>query len=221
MRVLLFAVLCVFHPVISVAEDGGRYTGQPTGQYVAVALRMASDVASEPIGADVHGLLGQVVSFDEPMVWLDGQPFDKSFEVLPIVPVVNLREPNLSDIMILPPDIEGIENCWKMAATVIEMEGKGIDMILRVDRRVLVVPVANSSAYLLLEKPLFPDEIERLQAVLKDMKFYDGEITGTMDAATRAGVSGYADYRGAEYRFIDTVITENLLAGLDVLRPDP
>lgn len=221
MRFLFLCFVLILQPNVTMAKDGNNYLDALTGQYVAVALRMASDVASEPLPLEYNDLIGQIVSFDAPMVWLDGENFDKSFEVDPIVAIANLRDPNLSDVMISPPDIEGVENCWKIATTVIEFDGKGVAMFLRIDRRVLLLTVANSAAYLILEKPLFPDEVERLQFALKDMKFYDGEITGIMDAATRAGVAGYADYRGAEYRFADAVITENLLTGLGVLRPDP
>ncbi|MBL4874362.1 MAG: hypothetical protein JKY41_13505 [Rhodobacteraceae bacterium] len=220
MRAFMVFILMIIQPTIAAAECDDNYFDQPTGQFVARTLRMASDVESPPMGSELQALIGQVVSFDEPMVWLDGQAFDASFQIETLVAIVNLQDPILSDIMVRPPDIAGVKNCWRMAATMIEYQGNMVDVFMRVDRRVLVLPIENGAAYLMLEKPLYPDEISRLQEVLIDKGFYDGDINGSLDAETNASVSAFVESRGANYRFTNAMITENLLAGLNVLRPE-
>ena len=89
-----------------------------------------------------------------------------------------------------------------------------------IDDRVLVTSSLGGSFHLILAKPLNRDELKRLQAQLKDMKFYAGEITGEMDEATRTAVSLFAEYRGAKYQFKNAVITRNLLDKMNVLDND-
>jgi hypothetical protein len=91
-----------------------------------------------------------------------------------------------------------------------------VEMVM-IDRRVLVVPGGNGSLHMVLEKPLTRLQVADLQRQLRDMKFYEGEITGLMDPETRRHLARYAEYRGAAYAFGAVPITENLLDGMGIL----
>jgi len=220
MRKTFIAATLLFLPSDVFADCGSDYSVKPEGEFVVVAMRRASDVASPLLGEASDTLPGRVVSFDDPKIWLDGQPFDGTRYGTSDVAVVNVQDPNLSDIMILPPDIEGAKNCWLLNETQIVRDGKAIQTFLMVDRRVGIVPMENGALNVVLEKPLDPEEIARLQQLLAGMDYYQGELTGVMDDATRNATTVYAEYRGASFRFADPVISENLLSGLNVLHAD-
>lgn len=215
-RALFLILLLQLPTTLAQAEGGGDFSTVPEGEFVLVALRAASDVESTPMDGSVDSLIGKVVSFDEPVIWFDGTEIDEYFSVLPIVAVINMRESNLSDVMIRPPEVEGGEDYWLMNSLALKSDGMTFDIIMMIDRRVLVVPVHNDSLYAIFEKPLETEEVERLQDFLKKKGYYDGEITGEMDEETIIGVGFYADIRGAQYRFVRTAITENLLSGLGI-----
>jgi len=217
MRFLSLIAFFIFQQSPLFATDVFNDPIGPSGEFVVVALRMASDVESMPLGDTYENLLGQVVSFDEPKVWLDRQSFDGTRFVDTDVAVVDIRDPNLSDVTIPPLPIARVESRWIMEATQIVSEGKSVKTFLMVDRRVLIVPMANGALNVILEKPLDTQEIRRLQLLLKDTGNYNGDITGVMDQSTRVAIADYAEYRGAKFRFADPVISENLLAGLNVL----
>lgn len=85
------------------------------------------------------------------------------------------------------------------------------------DERVLIAPLDSGLAYLIFERPLSSAEIAKLQFQLKDMKFFSGSPTDSWGEDSLFGLSSYAEYRGSEYRFNRTAITENILDGLGVL----
>jgi len=202
--------------------DGRKSVSAPFGAYRVVALRNASDVATtSPPNAGAKWL-GQRVSFGEGrMTWLGGQSC-KLWSVREAAsPAIPLNDPNLSDLAIPPVESETSSGDRRVNVPVDLICQDGGERILAgfviIDARVLVASTATSTVNLILERPLTEKQVGKLQSRIKDMKFYDGKITGKLDRATLKGVAAYARYRGAAYRFFRTAITENLLDGLGVL----
>lgn len=186
------------------------------GNYVVVALRRASDVISSPkTDADAFSP-GDTVSFGETLTWLDGITCESWRAEVTGDVGFTIGDPNLSDLTVAPLDVSSGQSNNTRSIELL-CNGDHLTDITQVDSRVIVVQSPAGAMYAILEKPLDTGQIERLQFVLKDMKFYDGAITGEMDEATRRAVSYYADYRGAEYVFKNAAITENLLDGLQIL----
>ena len=79
----------------------------------------------------------------------------------------------------------------------VSCDGERMMDLVMVDRRVLVMGSANGAIHLVIEKPLRTDQIERFQARPKDMKFYHGETTGVLGAATRRPAASHARSPGA------------------------
>lgn len=193
----------------------------PNGSYVVRAIRRSSLVAStmdaEP---KIGDLLGATATFADSFSWIDDSRCDAWSAKEIRNELEALRDPILSDLAIeklAPPAHEVFAFSQTYEIYCGDNDLQPAARLVRIDDRVLVTMSPSGSFYLLLEKPLAEDEVRRLQQQLKSMKFYEGEITGQLDEQTRAAVAGYADYRGAEYRFKDAVITENLLDGLNVL----
>lgn len=194
------------------------------GDYRVVAIRSASGVESTAdTDADLVEWIGNKVSFGDSLQWVDGSScnnwFARKTEQFPL----NLADPNLSDLAIEPLSPPAYHVFAFAEAFDLYCDDSGsrhIGSLIRIDGRVLVTQSASGSTNLILERPLSPEQVGRLQEQLKDMKFYDGEITGELDEATVISVGFYAEYRGSEYRFLRTAITENLLDGLGVLDDD-
>ena len=91
--------------------------------------------------------------------------------------------------------------------------------ILQVDDRVVVIPWANGSHYLVAERPLSEEQTRRLQRALISMKFLSGLVSGIVDEPTVSAIRAWAAYRArAEvYAFYRPALTENLLDTLGVL----
>lgn len=194
----------------------------PFGEYQVVALRNAGDVSTvaEP-GAGAEWL-DQRVSFGEgQLTWLGGQTCELWSVREADFPAITLEDPVLSDLTIPPVDSttsSGDKRVNMPVDLICQDDGERIlGSFVIVDARVLVASAPPWTVNLILERPLTEKQVEKFQAQLKDMKFYDGEITGALDEATLRGIGFYADYRGSEYRFLRTAITENLLDGLGVL----
>ena len=216
---LLFALVLATQVMSPVAAEEG--VAAPNGEYVAMALRRSSTVRGTPNPDAGTEWLGQRVSFGDPLVWLNGVTCNRWAVQRDDSPAILPNDPNLSDLAVAPveaPTSTGDRRIGESAILICQDSGKKIvGNFLIVDARVLVASGPPGTVNVVLEKPLREEQVRRLQAKLKDMKFYSGEITGTLDKATRAAVSSYADYRGAEFRFANAAITENLLDGLDVL----
>lgn len=220
--ILLFSVLSLAALAISPVFAGDQKgLTTPDGEYVAIALRQSSYVQSTPNLGVGSEWLAQRVSFGDRLVWLDGVTCNRwSVEKIDFS-VIERRDPNLSDLTISPLKSRTTAQDRRVGiyANLICRDGgeKIIGDILIIDDRVLVASGRSWTVNVILEKPLRRDQVRKLQAQLKDMKFYSGAITRTVDVATRAAVSSYAEYRGAKYRFANTAITKNLLDGLNVL----
>lgn len=211
-------------PTSLAAEAQDEASLLPAGKYAVQAIRRSGAVQSTPDAEpNVGDLFGNEAVFGETFQWIDGTHC-KTWSTKKIPnDLVDLRDPNLSDLTI--DKLEPLGRDVTDLAQTFEINCEGDDAgpvttVMRVDDRIIVTVSASGSFYLILEKPLSEEQVVRLQRQLKVMKFYDGELSGVMDARTRAGVAGYADYRGARYRFKDAVISENLLDGLGVVETE-
>lgn len=192
------------------------------GVYEIVTVRNASDVAAtaSPM-SESDSPIGENISFSANQLSMSGLACD-SWEISEKTDsIVNLSDPNLADINVAPTDSPiSIGDQRIMEAYNYSCEGESFLNILQVDERVIVIPWANSSKYLIAETPLTTEQISQLQKQLKSMKFYEGEISGVLDTSTLSAVSAWAEYRGNNtdgYRFSRAAITENLLDALQVL----
>lgn len=204
------------------ALTGGQNTvPAPFGEYRVIALRNASGVESTA-DTDAHIVewIGRKVSFGDSLQWIDGSSCDSWFARKAERYPLDLADPNLSDLAIgqlFPPAYHVFAFAKALDLYCDENGSRRVGSLIWVDDRILVTHSASGSTNIILEKPLSPRQVSRLQEQLKDMKFYDGEITGELDQATLTSVGFFAEYRGSEYRFLRTAITENLLDGLGVL----
>lgn len=195
------------------------------GEYVIVDARMASDVAS-PLLSDFEAPIGESITFTQYGIEMDGANCDE-WRVNPlgeaILPIHG--DPNLVDLVLGPTDSPITSGDQQEHTGFVALcEEEEVFRIHKVDDRVLVMPTANSAVNLILERPLNELQIKAYQAQLKSMKFYDGDLTGTMDEATLRSSRYWFEYRA---RLDDTqpiperpAITENLLDALFVLN-DP
>lgn len=211
-------------PLVEPSEALANLSGF-AGEYVIVDARMASDVAS-PLLLDFEAPIGESISFTRNGVELDGAECDE-WRVNPVdeamLPVQS--DPNLIDLVLGPTDSPITSGDQQEHTGFVAIcEGEEVFRFHKVDDRVLVMPTANGAVNLILERPLGELQIKAYQAQLKSMKFYDGELTGTMDEATlRSSRYWYED----RARLDDAqpipgrpAITENLLDALFVLN-DP
>lgn len=202
-------------------EDSRSVVQAPFGEYRIVALRSASDVESTPTAdADIDDWIGRTVSFGETLQWINGSSCNNWFARKAEQPLLDLADPNLSDLGIEPLSPPAYHVFASAQAIDLYCNDNGlrpVGSLIWIDDRILVTHSPSGSTNVILEKPLSSRQVGRLQEQLKDMKFYHGEITGELDEATLRSVGFYAEYRGSEFRFFRTAITENLLDGLGVL----
>lgn len=222
--ILLFsALIMATHAPSTALADERDAVPAPSGEYKVVALRNASDVATTANPGAGRKWLDQRVSFGEgQLTWLGGKTCELWSVREADSPVLTLEDPNLSDLAI--PPVDSITSSGDKRVNVpvdLVCQDNGEEMLgsfVIIDARVLVASAPPWSVNFILEHPLTEDQVKKFQAQLKDMKFYDGEITGKLDEATLRSVGFYAEYRGSKYRFFRTAITENLLDGLGVLK---
>ena len=205
----------------SLADDQNLVLA-PSGEYQVVALRNTGDVATVANPGSGMEWIDQRVSFGEGrLIWLSGETCRLWSVREAKFSVITLEDPNLSDLVIPPLDSATSSDDKRINVPVdllCQDEGERIlGSFAIIDARVLVASVLNGTVNLILERPLTEQQVKKLQVQLKDMKFYEGKITGELDEATLGSVGFYAEYRGSAYRFFRTAITENLLDGLRVL----
>ena len=215
---LLFA--CTNPQISSASDDGGEPQFQLSGDFELITLRRASDVAGgvdDPSFNDAA--IGKKVSFGKTLSWFDGTSCSNWSLRAIDAPAVNLNDPNLADLIIdVDPGVLSENKKRDILNLEVNCDGAPIGTAVKLDDRVFVAPSPSGLTYAVFERPLLAVQIEALQRQLKDMKFYDGAITGKMDEATIASVSLYASYRGRyDVTFKRSAITENLLFDLDVV----
>lgn len=192
-----------------------------SGQYELVDVRRASDVAGGPIEESTIRLIGSTASFGEKFDFpgLDGCT-SWSVKAASEIPL-DENDPVLSDTQIAP--IDGDRSAGDKRINLglkVFCDGEYKISLLKVDERILVVPTASGIAYLIFERSLSDEETKRLQSQLRDMKFYSGSASSSWDEDSFRALSFYAEYRGADYRFARTAISENLLDALGVIQPE-
>ena len=191
-----------------------------SGEYVAVSLRRSGNVASPAfIDNEATNLIGKKVFFGNELRWLE----KGNCKTWKTVEGGNdagfyLSDPILSDVTLAPLEGETSQGDQRILKTVdLYCGDEMLERLFVIDKRVFIISSRSGATNIIFEKPLSEAESEKFQLQLKDMKFYSGDITREMDAKSRTAIAFYAEYRGAEYRFADPVITENLLDGLSVL----
>lgn len=187
-----------------------------SGIYKVVAVRNASDVAAtyDP-SVEVESPVGETIGFSMNGITMTGLDCDQWDIEEKTAVVVNLNDPILADINIGPADSpQSAGDQRLMNSYAYSCEGEPFMNVLQVDDRVIVIPWANSSKYLIAEKPLTIEQIFKLQKQLKSMVLLDGKITGSMDEATRLAIRSLAQHRSEnpdDYSFFHPALTENLL----------
>ena len=211
----------MFLPAPAQAADGFKALA---GDYVVVSVRRSSMVSApaslRPGGADSP--FGKRISFDASGVTLDGISCD-DWQAAALPSQVDFdTDPMLADLRLPPTDSPNsvgdkrIGKSWRISC-----EGETFTTLYQADRRVLAMSWANSAMYLILERPMSTTEVTRLQKSMKSMKFYDGEITGTLDTGTERAVRAWYEYRLSDPGMAiprRPAITENLLDALGVLK---
>jgi hypothetical protein len=222
-RLALLILLAAFPPLPpaspfgSVGTAAAEETKPLSGRYRVAAHRRASNVAA-PLDVPSWKAEPGEVEFGTELSWPSGTVCT-DWEAAPLEQTpLDLSDPMLSDVMLGPhPGPRSTGDHRLNQAFEIRCAGERPHPVVAVDARVLIMPSPDGAIYAILERPLETEQVRRLQRQLRDMKFYDGEPTGTLDAPTQDAIAAYAEYRGALYRFSPPVITENLLDGLGVL----
>ncbi|GJL94846.1 MAG: hypothetical protein DHS20C05_12510 [Hyphococcus sp.] len=194
------------------------------GEYVIVDARRASDVAA-PAAPGSETPIGKSINFTQHGVEMEGIACEDWLIIPARVPVVYVdSDPNLTDLTLAPTDSPLTSGDQQVhAGFTVLCEKQRVMKLHRVDDRVLVMPWANSTVNLILERPLSTIQIKAYQAQLKSMKFYDGALTGELDEATLRASRAWYEHRAM---LDDTqpiparpAITENLLDALRVIEP--
>lgn len=209
-----FTIACGF-----IAHGAAAETASLSGSYQVIDIRRASDVAGGPIVARGDYLPGAAAEFGETLR-LPGAKSCRTWSVtISNDSGVNVNDPLLSDTQLGPltPDVSDQGDRRLNLALDVLCDATVVYSLLKVDDRVLVAPIESGQGYVIYERALSGKQNERLQHELKDMKFFSGTPSDEWDADSYAALAFYAEYRGAEYRFQRTAITENLLDGLNIL----
>lgn len=192
----------------------------PRGEFVAVAIRSAGDVAGGPVDKSLQIKLGDSLAFGERLHWWNGETCDNwsGYEVMTDVALVNLADPVVSDLWLKPVDAQTSGGDRFLGNTLrIRCGNRAMGTVFQVDRRVLVLNSPSGNSYVIFEKSLTPEQVLKFQQQLADMKFLQREATSEWTPEALRAVAAYAEYRGAKYRFERAAITENLLDGLGVI----
>lgn len=195
------------------------------GEYVVVDVRRASDVSS-PLNPMDETPLGKIIRFTVHGIEFEGVSCDE-WSVTPseegVIPIE--QDPLLVDLKLGAVDSPKSRGDQQEHQSFhIVCEGEVFSPLHKVDDRVLVMPWENSSLNLILERPLTELQTKTYQMQLKSMKFYSGDITGELDAATLKASRVWYRYRADldDQMAVPArpAMTENLLDGLGVVRSD-
>ena len=191
------------------------------GIYEVVTLRRASDVAAPASPIDSDSPIGQTITIGAEGITMTGLACEDWQVSLLTEPAVNLDDPILADINIPPTDSpisSGDQRIMKSYSY--HCEGEHFIDLIQVDDRVIVIPWANSSQYLIAEVSLTSEQITQFQKQLKSMKFYHETPDGVLDEETLRAINYWVENRIRNddyYHFSRPAITENLLDALHVL----
>ena len=196
-----------------------------SGTYVIVDVRRASDVAASGLPSDIaeENPIGKTISFTRTDIEMEGVTCDEWMIIPARVPVVYVSsDPNLIDLTLAPTDSPHTSGDQQdHEGYTVLCERQRVMQLHKVDDRVLVMPWANSTVNLILEKTLPKVKIKAYQAQLKSMKFYSGKLTGIFDGDTLRASRAWYKYRAnlddSQPIPVRPAITENLLDSLSIL----
>jgi hypothetical protein len=189
----------------------------PSGEFVIVDIRRASDVAGSPEDKSLTWEVGQTLSLGDTLTWPDGKTCLNWYATEHERSAVNLDDPVLSDTQVGPLDSTHSSGDYLVNRTLALHCKSGELIVLQVDGQVLVASSPSGQSYLLFERLLRSEQMKALQTKLHSMKYLDEPPSGEWTDSTRVAVSSYVEYRGAAFSFYRPVITKNLMDGLDVL----
>lgn len=205
-----------------VPDDTAR-VAPPEGAFVITATRRAADIASPAPDPTDASPIGQTLELGPNSLSLPGMGCE-AWDVHPTSLAVNPSDPNLSDLFVPQigaPFSDGdglILQSWNYTC-----EGQDVFVLTQVDPRVVVLSFFSTGLYTIASRPLTTDQTKRLQAFLKDVKFYSGPIDGQLSEATNTALGYWLEERlrpVQTYRFKNVTITQNLLDRTGVLTND-
>lgn len=189
----------------------------PAGKYEVVGVRRASDVAVTLASQDddrLRRLVGTHTSIGGSNRWYDDRLCPQSLKLAGAAgSVVNLDDPNLSDLKVVPGPTDARVN-RSLSTDCGARPISSIAHVVQIDGRVLVERALNSTAYVIMEAPLDLATARRVEDGLARAGFDPGPVDGTIDERTRRAVALYANAKGAAFAFDRGVITNNVLTAL-------
>ena len=186
----------------------------PSGRFVVVDLRAASDVAASAAMREADRAKARLhgdVHFGRTITWTDRRRCAMQWADETGAPARQDR--NLSDLQIVPGNTDRRINRSLIVDCSARSAGE-IWQVLMIDDRVLVARAGSSTTYLVLEKPLASRDVQRLRHGLQRAGLDPGRARGTIDARARAAIAQYAEQHGAAYHSVTGVITRNVLDSL-------
>ena len=193
------------------------------GTYEVVGVRAASSVASmaPPELTRETSPIGKIINF-APTGPVIGDIACDQWRAEPIRVAPDIaNDPMLIDLHLASLGDENSDGDARiLRAFNLSCEGEHFAVAYQTGPRAMALTWMNSSAYLILERPLSEAQVAAFQTQLKSMKFYDGEVTGHLDEATLESARFYYSYRLRDDEAAipgRVALTANLLDGLGVL----
>lgn len=185
---------------------------QPEGEFAPVDMRRASVAGplAEPDQGPRPALGESSARFSPEAVWLNGNECAPA-AFLPLAePPVALHDPMLSDVAYGLD--EGSLKSWTLTC-----DGLPLASLVEIDSRTLLYASPDGTIIYVLEVPLSPAEVERVQVALIARGLLDGPARGEFDEATLTALGIHAESFGAHYRFARPALTEAVLRSLEVI----
>lgn len=216
-RSLSMTCLCVLGAPLPAFADLSALAGD----WVVVDFRRAQHVAAPAfdLGALTEGL-GQSVTVTADDIALPGLGCDDWQLGDPQEPGAFAEDPILADLRLPPNDPpQSAGDARTGTVWALSCEGEPVTTLYQAEPRSLVATLQNSSTYMVLERPLGPDELTRLQTHLITTHFMEPPASGALDATTLAATREWYRYRQTDTDLpvpARIVITRNLLDGTGV-----
>lgn len=185
----------------------------PTAEFTIVDLRQAADVASPPQLAPAADAIGQKIRLSPTGLEAEGMGCD-AWEIKPVDLIPRPGGTDLQDVFIGPVPVahssgdKRILQSWTFTC-----EGTDTIELTQIDPQVVILHLQNSTIHAIAERTFDPETVKRMQKALKNVKFYDGPIDGTLNEATIKGASFWAEYRmdpDTRLRYARPALTQNL-----------
>ena len=186
-----------------------------SGTYEIIAVRRATETAAplDAVDASVDPR-GETLTISTGSVEMEGASCDAWTVAALTGPEIMDIDPMLDDLRL--PFLE-VPETQSGRAYDVRCEGEHVLTIYKADPRAIAIPWDNGASYLIAEKPLTEQEVERFQEHLLDMKFQSGPASSKWSTSGLIGLRAYYAYRtnakGA-YIFERPAITQSLLQEL-------